>query len=36
MIDPYCGHEYVEIGGVKWATMNVGASSITDTGQYFA
>lgn len=29
------GHEYVEIGGVKWATMNVGANNITDTGLYF-
>ena len=29
------GHEYIEIGGVKWATMNIGASSITDYGQYF-
>ena len=28
-------HEFVEIGGVKWATMNVGANSITDTGLYF-
>lgn len=28
-------HEYVEIGGVKWATMNVGATSVTDTGLYF-
>jgi hypothetical protein len=33
--DPYAGHEYVEIGGLKWATMNVGANSITDTGLYF-
>ena len=33
--DPYGGHEYVEIGGIKWATMNVGANSITDTGLYF-
>lgn len=30
------GHEYVEIGGIKWATMNVGASSETDKGLYFA
>jgi hypothetical protein len=29
------GHEYVEIGGVKWATMNIGASSIIDPGLYF-
>ena len=28
-------HEYVEIGGIKWATMNIGANSITDTGLYF-
>jgi uncharacterized protein (TIGR02145 family) len=34
-VDPYAGHEYVEIGGVKWATMNVGANSITDYGLYF-
>jgi uncharacterized protein (TIGR02145 family) len=29
------GHDFVEIGGIKWATMNVGAESITDTGLYF-
>ena len=34
-VDPYVGHEYVEIGGLKWATMNVGANSVTDTGLYF-
>lgn len=28
-------HDYVEIGGVKWATMNVGANSVTDYGLYF-
>lgn len=28
-------HDYVEIGGIKWATMNVGANSVTDTGLYF-
>ena len=33
--DPYKGHQYVEIGGLKWATMNVGANSITDYGLYF-
>lgn len=33
--DPYGGHEYVEIGGLKWATMNVGANSVTDTGLFF-
>ena len=31
---PTPSHDYVEIGGVKWATMNVGANSITDTGLY--
>lgn len=31
------GHVYVDMGtGVKWATMNVGASSETDPGSYFA
>ena len=30
---PY--HDYVKIGSVKWATMNVGAKSITDYGLYF-
>lgn len=34
-IDPYGGHDYVEIGGLKWATMNVGANSVTDTGLYY-
>lgn len=33
--DPANGHEYVEIGGIKWATMNVGATSETDYGLYF-
>ena len=33
--DPYKGHEYVEIGGLKWATMNVGATGVTDYGLYF-
>lgn len=28
-------HDYVEIGGIKWATMNVGADNITDAGLYF-
>ena len=32
---PTPSHDYVEIGGIKWATMNVGATSITDTGLYF-
>ena len=34
--DPYRGHPYVEIGGKKWATMNIGATEITDNGLYFA
>jgi hypothetical protein len=29
------GHEYVEIGGLKWATMNIGAENPTDNGLYF-
>lgn len=33
--DPYNGHEYVEIAGIKWATMNIGANSPTDYGLYF-
>ena len=28
-------YDYVEIGGIKWATMNVGATGITDYGLYF-
>ena len=35
IIDPYNGHDYVEIGGLKWATMNIGATAVTDTGLYF-
>ena len=31
----HCGHEYVEIGGIKWATMNIGATSPTESGLYF-
>lgn len=34
--DPYKGHQYVEIGGFKWATMNIGASQPSDYGLYFA
>ena len=29
------GHAYVEIAGIKWVTMNIGANSITDAGLYF-
>ena len=41
--DPLNGHAYVEMGVtsadgkvLKWATMNVGATSETDYGEYFA
>jgi len=34
-VDPCKQYDYVEIGGVKWATKNVGACDITDTGLYF-
>lgn len=29
-------HEYVQIGSLKWATMNLGAEKVTDYGDYFA
>ena len=35
---PTPSHDYVDLGlpsGAKWATMNVGASSITDYGNYY-
>ena len=28
-------YDYVEIGGIKWATMNVGAENVTDCGFRF-
>ena len=28
-------HEYVEIAGIKWATMNLGATAVTDYGLYY-
>jgi hypothetical protein len=34
-VPPTPSHDFVEIGGIKWATMNVGATGITDTGLYF-
>ncbi len=37
--DPYNGHEYVDLGlpsGLKWATMNVGATTAEGYGDYFA
>ena len=36
--DRYMGHAYVDLGlpsGTKWATMNVGAESETDYGNYY-
>lgn len=33
------GHDYVDLGlpsGIKWATCNVGATKISDSGDYFA
>lgn len=33
IMDP---HTCVEIGGIKWATMNIGASEVTDYGLWFA
>ena len=38
-IDPYNGHEYVDLGlpsGLKWATCNVGANAPEEYGDYFA
>ena len=34
-INQHNGHEFVEIGGIKWATCNVGAEKPTDAGLYF-
>ena len=34
-VPPTPTHDYVEIGGIKWATMNIGANSITDYGLKF-
>lgn len=34
-IVPIPPHDYVEIGGIKWATMNIGATAVTDGGLYF-
>ena len=37
-VDPFNGHAYVDLGlpsGTKWATVNVGASSETDYGNYY-
>ena len=31
----YNGHDFVEIGGIKWSTCNVGADKPTDAGLYF-
>ena len=37
-VDPYNGHTYIDLGlpsGTLWATMNVGANSETDYGNYY-
>lgn len=34
-VAPVPTHDYIEIGGVKWATMNIGAETIYDVGLYF-
>ena len=39
LTDIYNGYKFVDLGlpsGTLWATKNIGASSITDTGLYFA
>ena len=36
LMDQYNGHEYVEIGGIKWATCNIGANSPKEYGWYFS
>ncbi len=39
LTDPYNKHAYVDLGlpsGTMWATMNVGANSVTDYGNYYA
>ncbi len=38
-IDPFNGHEYVDLGlpsGTLWATCNVGATNPEDAGDYFS
>ena len=32
----FIGHEFVEVGGLKWATCNVGATGSKDYGWYFS
>ena len=37
-VDPFNGHAYVDLGlpsGTLWATMNVGATTETDYGNYY-
>ena len=34
--EPTDGHPYLKIGDLYWATMNIGASSETDYGGYYA
>ena len=38
---PYSAHDYVEIGGIMWATMNLGATTVAESaatcyGDYYA
>lgn len=35
-IDDKNWHEYVTVAGYKWATMNIGANSPQEAGEYFA
>ena len=34
--EPWEEHDYIEVAGLAWATCNVGASSPTDYGNYYA
>lgn len=34
--EPWKEHDYIEIAGLAWATCNVGASSPSDNGNYYA
>ena len=34
-VAPVPSHDYVEIAGIKWATMNIGATAVTDPGLFF-
>lgn len=34
-VTPVTQYDYIEIGGIKWATCNIGATNPWDTGLYF-